>query len=71
MIPTDINDTEVLRRTLEDIESQIVRINVTSSTVNPVKSTATLSEVVDSLNELMGTFNNLVGELRLNSTQIS
>ncbi len=66
MIPLDIDDPVVLRRTLEEIEASIPNLKDTTGTITILAESADLVMVIDKVNELVGTVNLL--SAALNST---
>ncbi len=66
MIPLDIDDPVVLRRTLEEIEASIPNLKDAAGTITILAESADLVTVIDKVNELVGTVNLL--SAALNST---
>jgi len=66
MIPLDIADPVVLRRTLEELEASIPKLANSIGTINKLDDTADLTEVIHKVNEIAGTVNLL--SFALNTT---
>ena len=69
MIPLNINDPVVLRRTLEELESKIIIVATPISPVNKLNPGATLEEVEAKVNEVVDGFNAVI--VALNATNTS
>ena len=69
MIPLGIDDPEVLRRTLEELETKIPVLELSAQTILTLDDTATLADLVSKANEQTKTVNailkSLDGGLRL------
>ena len=63
MIPLDIADPVVLRRTLEELEASIPKLSNSIGTINKLDDTADLTEVIHKVNEIAGTVNLLSSAL--------
>jgi len=66
MIPLNIEDPTVLRRTLEELEASIPVLAQQAKTVTVLEDSATTDEIIVKVNELVGTVNLLIATL--NST---
>jgi len=69
MIPLDIQDPVVLRRTLEELESKIIVVATPISTINKLHPDADLATAVLKINEIVDGFNAVV--VALNATNTS
>ena len=69
MIPVNIDDPVVLRRTLEDLEAKIIIVATPISPVNKLNPGSTLEVVEAKVNELVDGFNAVV--VALNATNTS
>ncbi len=63
MIPLDIDDPVVLRRTLEEMEASIPKLQESISTIVVLEDTADLAQVIAKVNEGVGTVNLLTSSL--------
>ncbi len=63
MIPLDIDDPVVLRRTLEEMEASIPKLQESIGTIVVLEDTADLAQVIKKVNELVGTVNLLTSSL--------
>ncbi len=63
MIPLDIDDPVVLRRTLEEMEASIPKLQEAIGTIVVLEDTADLAQVIAKVNELVGTVNLLTSSL--------
>ncbi len=63
MIPLDIDDPVVLRRTLEEMEASIPKLQEAIGTIVVLEDTADLAQVIKKVNELVGTVNLLTSSL--------
>ncbi len=66
MIPLSIEEPDVLRRTLEEMEASIPKLDQSAKTVNILEDGSDLATVTKKVNELIGTVNLIVSAL--NST---
>jgi len=69
MIPLNIDDPVVLRRTLEDMEAKIIVVATPISPINKLNPASTLEVVEAKVNELVDGFNAVV--VALNATNTS
>ena len=60
MIPLNITDEVVLRRTLEEIEATIPHLNYTLTTIGILPDRATNDEVVTKTNEIIASINTII-----------
>ena len=66
MIPLDITDEEVLRRTLEEIEESIPVLEASTLTVSALPEGATTAEVVLKINQVIGSLDQIIKALDRN-----
>ncbi len=66
MIPLSIEEPDVLRRTLEEIEASIPKLDQSAKTVNILEDGSDLATVTKKVNELIGSVNLIISAL--NST---
>jgi len=70
MIPLNIEDSSVLRRTLQSLEDSIPQMESPINSINELEST-NISDVVDKLNEVIRGFNAVVSVFdRTQTTEI-
>ncbi len=69
MIPLNIDDPVVLRRTLEDLEAKIIVVATPISPINKLNPGSTLEVVEAKVNEIVDGFNAVV--VALNATNTS
>ena len=67
MIPLDITDEVVLRRTLEEIEASIPKLAESTRTTEELASVATSEEIVAHINQLSGNVNLIIAALDRNN----
>ncbi len=65
MIPLNIEESDVLRRTLEEIEASIPKLDQSAKPVNILEDGSDLATMLDKVNELVGSVNLII--LALNS----
>lgn len=64
MIPVNIDDVDVLRRTLEDMDARIPEV-VTVETIVELPADADILTNVEKTNEVVKAFNRLLGQLEV------
>ncbi len=68
MIPLNIEDPEVLRRTLEELEQKIPSTDKPITPVSRLELTADLATTVAKVNQLVDSLRTIITQLELNST---
>ena len=68
MIPLDLSDPTVLRRTLEELETRLIVVATPISSVTKLAPAATLEEAVAKINELVDGHNAVVAVLNATNT---
>jgi len=63
MIPLNIEDPIVLRRTLEEIEEVIPKLDASAQTVDKIEDGADLTTVTAKLNEVIGSIDLIISAL--------
>ncbi|RLA64023.1 MAG: hypothetical protein DRQ78_06400 [Epsilonproteobacteria bacterium] len=63
MIPLNIEDPIVLRRTLEEIEEVIPKLDASAQTVDKIEEGADLTTVTAKLNEVIGSIDLIISSL--------
>ena len=66
MIPLNVEDPVVLKRTLEEIEATIPKLDDTTRTTTLLDSGADLAAVIAKVNELVGNVNLVITTLNNN-----
>jgi len=68
MIPLNIDDAIVLRRTLEELETRIVILPIPITPIDQLPLGSTLEETVDKVNEMISGLNAVITTLNLTNT---
>jgi len=68
MIPLNIDDTIVLRRTLEELELGIIVLTTPITPIDELPLGSTLEETVDKVNEMISGLNAVITTLNLTNT---
>ena len=63
MIPLSIEEPDVLRRTLEEIEASIPKLDQSAKTVTILEDGSDLATVTKKVNELIGSVNLIISAL--------
>ena len=66
MIPLDITNPVVLRRTLEEMEASIINLDAPITPIEPLDTAADLATVLDKVNDLIVSYNTLIANLQNN-----
>ena len=68
MIPLSLEDTTVLRRTLEELEMGLIVVSTPISPVDVLPVDADLTAVIDKVDEVIKGFNSVVSLLNATNT---